>query len=114
MIVEKTIKEESSQNNHYNDNYNYNSDTITTFSTFSIFNVPRVQQKVSNVSGTQQYLVRYFLSSTLFKSMTQPVVTNSMSSFVTEPKTSLPSDIEFVASVSRIKIDETHFQNVVL
>ena len=39
MIVEKTIKEESSQNNHYNDNYNYNCDTITTFSTFSIFNV---------------------------------------------------------------------------
>ena len=29
MIVEKTIKEESSQKNHYNDNYNYNSDTIT-------------------------------------------------------------------------------------
>ena len=24
MIVGKTIKEESSQNNHYNDNYNYN------------------------------------------------------------------------------------------
>ena len=34
MITEKTIKEESSQNNHYNDNYNYNSDTITIFSTF--------------------------------------------------------------------------------
>ena len=25
MLVEKTLKEESSQNIHYNDNYNYNS-----------------------------------------------------------------------------------------
>ena len=31
MIVEKTIKEESSQNNHYNDNYNYNSDPLFFF-----------------------------------------------------------------------------------
>ena len=28
MITEKTLKKESSQNNHYNDNYNYYSDTI--------------------------------------------------------------------------------------
>ena len=34
MIVGKTIKEESSQNNHYNDNYNYNSAQFITFSTF--------------------------------------------------------------------------------
>jgi len=25
VIIENTIKEESNQNNHYNDNYNYNS-----------------------------------------------------------------------------------------
>ena len=29
MILEKPLKEKSSQNNHSNDNYNYNSDTIT-------------------------------------------------------------------------------------
>ena len=42
MITEKTIKEESSQNNHYNDNYNYNSDTITKF---SFFNFQRTDQR---------------------------------------------------------------------
>ena len=29
VIIEKTLKEESSQNNHYNDNYNYNSAHFT-------------------------------------------------------------------------------------
>ena len=39
MITEKTLKKESSQNNHYNDNYNYYSAQFTTFSNF-VFNLP--------------------------------------------------------------------------
>ena len=39
MIVEKTLKEESSQNIHYNDNYNYNSAQLLNFN-FTIFYVP--------------------------------------------------------------------------
>ena len=31
MLVEKTLKEESSQNIHYNDNYNYNSAQLLNF-----------------------------------------------------------------------------------
>ena len=43
MITEKTLKEESTNKNHYDDNYNCYGDTIqnTEISTFSIFfNVP--------------------------------------------------------------------------
>ena len=39
VIIENTLKEESSQNNHYNDNYNYYSAQFTTFSNF-VFNLP--------------------------------------------------------------------------